>query len=541
MSDKQINVLVGANISGLQSSLKEAANVVSSTGKQITDATTQISSTTNTATKSLQQSYRATFKDSQILAQQQGMNSAAFLDAAQKAGQYKNELDDVKAITQAMSSDTPALTAALGVGQGLAGAFAAAQGAMALFGTDSKLLQETMLKVQASIALVSGLQALGGLQDSLVALSATIKTNVIPSLIALRASLLTIQGAMIATGIGAIIVVLAAVTYQMGQYNDALDKAADAEKNFAEQTKLMNEALSKARGENLKTEMMRAEAMKDGIAKEKALLKVKLDMAIQAEKDQFEASNKTYFDNQRLNERKLLLEQKYQNDLAKLKSKPVAVPQSEDEPTDLSKQKEALKAAQELALPVFDPETINLSGLEEVAESMIQPFVHVRTQIGENLESIIEDMGGWAKIAASLMSQAGQAIGAALVTGDFQAAGQQIVKMLGGIAMQIGAAMVAIGIPMIGAIATAPEGIRMVAGGAALGILGGAMQATGQTSGGGGGGGGGGSNSYAPTISSGYTPAMGSGMQNMNFDGVVRGSNLEIVLLNTRQQNRRIR
>jgi uncharacterized membrane protein len=475
------------------------------------------------------------------------MNSAAFLDAAQKAGQYKNELDDVKAITQAMSSDTPALTAALGVGQGLAGAFAAAQGAMALFGTDSKLLQETMLKVQASIALVSGLQALGGLQDSLVALSATIKTNVIPSLIALRASLLTIQGAMIATGIGAIIVVLAAVTYQMGQYNDALDKAADAEKNFAEQTKLMNEALSKARGENLKTEMMRAEAMKDGIAKEKALLKVKLDMAIQAEKDQFEASNKTYFDNQRLNERKLLLEQKYQNDLAKLKAKPVAETTT-SKPIDLNKQKEAIKAMQELALPVFDPETINdiASELEDAVEPLIKPFVHVRTEIGENLESIIEDMGGWGEIAAGIMAQAGANIGAALVTGNFDDVGKGIVKMLGGLAIQIGAAMLAIGIPM--ALAEpflGGKSLKLIAGGTALTIVGGAMQASGSVSGGGGGGGGGnfsgGGGGYTPSMGGGYNPSIGGNGQNFSFDGMVRGSNLEIVLLNTRQQNRRIR
>lgn len=53
------------------------------------------------------------------------------------------------------------------VGQGIAGAFEAAQGAAVLFGDESEDVQKAMLKIQASIALANGLQGLEGMGKAL--------------------------------------------------------------------------------------------------------------------------------------------------------------------------------------------------------------------------------------------------------------------------------------------------------------------------------------------------------------------------------------
>ena len=64
----------------------------------------------------------------------------------------------------------------------MAGAFSAAQGAAALFGVEGKALQETMLKVQAAMALTQGLQALTEAGDAFRAMKTVIVTTVIPAI-----------------------------------------------------------------------------------------------------------------------------------------------------------------------------------------------------------------------------------------------------------------------------------------------------------------------------------------------------------------------
>src|SRR5574343_178493 len=199
-----INIGIGADVSGLKSGLAQATDSIKSATGEISKQGSEINQKAAPALKTLQQQYRATFKDAQMLAQQQGVNSEAFLEAARQAGEFKNQLGDVSEITKAMSSDTPLLTASLGVASGLAGGFAAAQGAMALFGNDSKELQEAMVKLQGAIALVTGLQALGGLADSLTALKAVITANVIPAMASLNAVIMANPFIALATAIVAV-------------------------------------------------------------------------------------------------------------------------------------------------------------------------------------------------------------------------------------------------------------------------------------------------------------------------------------------------
>ena len=560
MSDNKINVLVGANIGGLVDGLNEAASAIQKGGAQIQGASEKASKASANAYKTLQQEYRQTYKDSQILAQQQGINSTAFLEAATKAGEYKNQLDDVAEVTKAMSSDTPVLTAALGVGQGLAGAFAAAQGAMALFGSDSKFLQETMLKVQASMALVTGLQALGGLENALGAMSATITTKVLPALTALKISLFTLEGALIASGIGILLIALGAIISAMGDYNDALTLAAENEKKVGENAKLMQTAVSTAVNANLKTMQMQAEAMKDGVAKDTQLLKVKKEQSIQAEKDIFEASNKTYIDSIRLKERSKAIEEKYQNDLAAIREKynkrtgdSPAIAKANAMPILLEPKIISLKESMKMAAD----EMHNIVGkqLKEAWDKI--PALHLpKVQSKDFLKSVQDPFMAvvdWMKTlrtaTASALSGIGQAIGTALAEGKDagQAGLQAMLGAVGSILVQFGELAIAAGVAALGikkALTLNPylaiaAGIALVALGAFVSSK---AASLGQTSGGDSGGGGG---NFSPN--SNYSSNTGSALSfkpmstYIEVGGQVRGNNLKISLINTDISNRRVK
>lgn len=64
--------------------------------------------------------------------------SAQFNQMAQEAAELEDRIGDVNQRVRALSSDTKRLDLLMGAGQAIAGSFQAAQGAMALFGTESE-------------------------------------------------------------------------------------------------------------------------------------------------------------------------------------------------------------------------------------------------------------------------------------------------------------------------------------------------------------------------------------------------------------------
>ena len=87
-----------------------------------------------------------------------GATSDEAVKAAKKVAELKDEIGDAKAFTDAFNPD--AKFKAFGqVLQGVAGGFAALQGAQALFGSESKALEETLVKVQGALALSQGIDS----------------------------------------------------------------------------------------------------------------------------------------------------------------------------------------------------------------------------------------------------------------------------------------------------------------------------------------------------------------------------------------------
>ena len=127
-----------------------------------------------------------------------GATSKEAIEAAKRAAELRDRRGDARALTEAFNPDAKfkALTASL---SGVAGGFAAVQGAMALFGSESEDLQKTLVKVQSAMALSQGLQAVGESIDSFKQLGAVIRTQVV-------SAFSTLRGAIIATGVGALAV-----------------------------------------------------------------------------------------------------------------------------------------------------------------------------------------------------------------------------------------------------------------------------------------------------------------------------------------------
>ena len=131
-----------------------------------------------------------------LLSDKFGATSDEAVKAAKRAAELKDRIGDAKALTDAFNPDAKfkALSASL---SGVAGGFAAVQGAIGLFGAESKELEKQLLKVQSALALSQGLQTIGESIDSFKQLGTVIKTQVVTAFSTLR-------GALIATGLGAL-------------------------------------------------------------------------------------------------------------------------------------------------------------------------------------------------------------------------------------------------------------------------------------------------------------------------------------------------
>jgi|694.fasta_scaffold57312_3 dihydroneopterin aldolase len=178
------------------------------------------------------------------LADKFGATSKEAIEAAKRAGELKDRIGDAKALTEAFNPDAKfkALTASL---SGVAGGFAAVQGAMSLFGSESEDVQKTLLKVQSAMALSQGLQAVGESIDSFKQLGAVIKSTTVfqelnnaatatASVVQRAFGVATVQtsngfkvlkGAIIATGFGALVVLLGSVIANFDAISDWIKKS----------------------------------------------------------------------------------------------------------------------------------------------------------------------------------------------------------------------------------------------------------------------------------------------------------------------------
>ena len=138
--------------------------------------------------------------------------TAAFNELLIAAAKLEDQIGDTRDRVRILASDTFKFDAAVGATQALASGFEIAQGAAALFGSESEDLQRALLKVQAATAVANGVQQVAALitQESAVktavlsAAQATYATVVGASTGALKLFRLALAG----TGIGVLVLAI---------------------------------------------------------------------------------------------------------------------------------------------------------------------------------------------------------------------------------------------------------------------------------------------------------------------------------------------
>ncbi len=199
---------------------------------------------TDNSVKGLRTQLREATANVAIMADKFGATSKEAINAAKRAAELKDRIGDAKALTDAFNPDAKFKAVASSL-SGVAGGFSALQGAMALFGKENKDVEAALLKVNAAMALSQGLQAVGESIDSFRQLGAVIKSTTVfqelnnaatktatavqrafgVATVETSTGFKVLKGAIVATGIGALVVLLGEVIANFDAISDWIKKS----------------------------------------------------------------------------------------------------------------------------------------------------------------------------------------------------------------------------------------------------------------------------------------------------------------------------
>ena len=335
-----------------------------------------------------------------ILSEKFGVASTEAANAAKKAAELKDRIEDAKKLTDAFNPDAKfnALSGAIG---GVLNGFQAYEGALGIIGVDSKELEATLLKVQSAMALSQGIQGAMEAKDAFIALGSVVKNAFVGMTAASRAFAIT--------GVGLVVTAIGGLVYAYQTMNDEAEKAAQAQKTLDTNIKHTNESIENQKETidavnsilDLETRRIIAEAKKRG-ASETELARI----TIQAKKDrleslkdeveqarklyiqkskygtneEYEASRKAFLDIQKTyNELEVSLLEDQADLIVKAREKALKKPKkTEFEPVDILKPNELKVIADE-----------NLQTLEKYTESAGSLSDQLATKMAENAEKSV--------------------------------------------------------------------------------------------------------------------------------------------------------
>ena len=286
---------------GVEDALKDAGVSLNDFSKALTKA--------NAPIKSVKTEMRE-LKEAMSRMKAEGKDTGREFDALRaRAGKLQDAIGDANAEIKNAGSDTRHLDNVVGSISALAGGFAAAQGAVALFGDENQDLQKTLVKVTGAMALAQGLQqvynatlkegALTKLADS-VATGAQSTATTLYTFVMGGATVATklFRAALIATGIGAVVILVislvSAISDFVSESKNATISAEDFNTALEEQNRLLKinidaiddaakleESRRRRKGNNIGALGEALEAIK---VEENKLAKIK-ELDLQARKD----------------------------------------------------------------------------------------------------------------------------------------------------------------------------------------------------------------------------------------------------------------
>jgi hypothetical protein len=219
---------------------KEIKSVESEVNK-LNDSISKGNSKASESFKPLKAQYREAQTLVAELSAKFGATSEQAIQAAKRAAELKDAIGDAKALTDAFNPDAKfnALSSSIG---GVVSGFSAFQGGLGLLGVESAKVEETLLKVQSAMALSQGLQGLGEAKDSLLQLGAVIKNQLVTAFSTLR-------GAIMATGIGALVVAVGVFLPKILEWADYTGRAQRKQEDLNNSLERQQRKISESRKE----------------------------------------------------------------------------------------------------------------------------------------------------------------------------------------------------------------------------------------------------------------------------------------------------
>ena len=249
---------------------------------------------TSSSMGSLRKEIRQATQELAATTRQFGANSKEAIAAAQKVANLKDEMGDMKLVVDALNPDEK-FKALKTVTGNVVGGIQAMTGAMTLFSGESEMTKEAVAKLQALMAITSGLNAIGGLKDAFLALRVQIT--------AATAGMSAMKVVLASTGI---LAVVAAVGYLAANWDSvskairgflgadiAAEEALESSKGKIESLNASMEFQSKMLNAMGSSQKAKDQAQINGLKKIAEEESKALSLAIQLDKDK-EAHVKSY-------------------------------------------------------------------------------------------------------------------------------------------------------------------------------------------------------------------------------------------------------
>jgi hypothetical protein len=174
--------------------------------------------------EALNRQLRQARKEAQEMAETFGFASQEFKQAAERADDLDDQIKAVNARIGAIDTEGKIETFGKAL-QGVTGAFSVAQGAAALFGDESEAVEQALLKVQAALAIQQGVS--GIIEGAKAARAFATSIGLIaPASAGATAGINGMKAALIASGIGAAVLLIGALASSMMDFGEATEDAA---------------------------------------------------------------------------------------------------------------------------------------------------------------------------------------------------------------------------------------------------------------------------------------------------------------------------
>ena len=194
-------------------------------------------------TKSLKAQYKEAVQEVQKLVQAYGETSEQVAEAAKRAAELKDQIEDTNDAIQAFKGEGVFNATGKAISS-VASGFSAVEGAVALVGVESEALQETMVKLQAAMALSQGLQ---GLEDAGRAFGTlkTVAVNAFNGMSTATKVFMTTGLGLLIAGLGTVIAYWDDISEAVGFTNKEQENYIKQQKQIAENSKKQAEFVAK--------------------------------------------------------------------------------------------------------------------------------------------------------------------------------------------------------------------------------------------------------------------------------------------------------